>query len=268
MSVLKPIKRIYEGRNAVGFVLSDGKMYVDGEVIRFLAVSGCVAGLGLQSGRIVGVTGFKLSSLPKVQLQEIRALKSPMVDASDNGGLTAQAALDKAVDLVKKANLAQFYHGLDASTFVRVQEAHAYCLQYGFMTGCEMAIGVDIMTGIYVLVERSVQNDYVKWELPAIYNGRVIAVHNHPESSAFSAADLHTFGSDRRILSIAAHGNDGTVFVLNRIGAKDIEYVDTEKLLDDRLARIQWRTLLKREGVEKFARLVAKKYDWLFMKGE
>jgi hypothetical protein len=61
--MLKPVKRIYNGKYAVGFRLSDGNAISDAEVVAFLSRGNRIFGLSLKGQKITGADGIKLSDL-------------------------------------------------------------------------------------------------------------------------------------------------------------------------------------------------------------
>jgi hypothetical protein len=252
--MLKVGKRVYNGRYAVGFQLSDGKLYTDAQVKEFLLRGGRIFGLRLRSGVLEGNDGIKLSNLSRLAVQT-------KVEVSQ--------AQTKAVEIVRSADLHLYYRGLDAAVLQQVYNAHVEVLRYGLEKGggCEKVVVVDIMTGRTKGIEGT-KRKYVPWELDASWKGNVIVVHNHPDSLPFSTRDLDTFGSDKRIFSLAAHGHDGTIFYLQR--GHDLPYTHTLKSLRRLLARVRkdraYEELSGAEKIEVFVAIVIEAHGWYLMK--
>jgi hypothetical protein len=109
--------------------------------------------------------------------------------------------------------------GLPAPAKVGLAKSLTEALQHGLRTGKECLLHIDSRTGesIYSKVEGTTNEVVFPQQLIDFLNkatpNSVVSIHNHPNSSSFSGADLNIMSEFKSISHLTVVGHDGTRYV-------------------------------------------------------
>ena len=92
-------------------------------------------------------------------------------------------------------------------------QAHERVLELGKSTGWEWIVSVDCATGKFVGERTDKKPGRVSWK----HEGNIAGVHNHPDSTTFSEADVYSFVCNKDARALSIQGHDGSFYILTRL---------------------------------------------------
>lgn len=117
--------------------------------------------------------------------------------------------------VITKENLTKLYPDFDKLQIHYARYAHKETLKHGLTAGTEKAVASDIGTGHAAFVTTGTRNSTpinVR-VLHAAPDNSILLVHNHPNSSSFSPADLGALSDYPSIIAMSIQAHDGTLYV-------------------------------------------------------
>lgn len=132
--------------------------------------------------------------------------------------------------VITKEGLAKLYPDFDRLQVHYARYAHKETLKHGLKVGTEKAVAMDITTGQSAFTTTGTRNSTAidARVLQAAPDNSILLVHNHPNSSSFSPADLGALNDYPSMRAISVQAHDGTLYTAeigssSRVPLQDID---------------------------------------------